>query len=55
MGVVAAKSFCGRCRKDRRKIAKKALALKSISSRDLDGDFLLPRALRKKAPKRKML
>jgi hypothetical protein len=46
-GVVAAKSFCAKCRKKRRQIAKRTLGLKPISSADLSGKFLLPRALRK--------
>jgi hypothetical protein len=46
-GVVAAKSFCATCQKERRQMAKKRLSLKRITSRDLDGKFLLPRGLRK--------
>jgi hypothetical protein len=54
-GVVAAKSFCGQCRKERRQVAKKVLALKPISLRDLDGDFLLPRALRKNRKRKRAI
>lgn len=46
-GVVAMNSFCASCRKERRQIAKKKLGIKRITSDDLDGQFLLPRALRK--------
>lgn len=48
MGVVATKAFCARCRKERQKIAKRTLGLKRISPADFDGNFLLPRVLRKK-------
>lgn len=47
LGVVATQAFCARCRKERRAIAKNQLELKVISERDLDGKFLLPRAMRK--------
>jgi hypothetical protein len=52
-GVVAAMSFCANCRKERQRIAKKELGLKRISPRDLDGKFLLPRALRKNRRRKK--
>jgi hypothetical protein len=52
-GVVAMMSFCASCRKERREIAKKELSLKRITSRDLEGKFLLPRSLRKNRKRRK--
>lgn len=42
-GVVASRGFCGRCRQDRRNIAKAAFDLHPITAADHDGIYLIPR------------
>jgi hypothetical protein len=47
LNVVADKSYCGRCRKDRREIAKREFGLGPLTAKDTEGPYLLPRRLRK--------
>lgn len=47
-GAVASKEYCRRCSRSRKAAVKKALGLRPVSGHDLDGPYLLPRALRKR-------
>jgi hypothetical protein len=48
LGTVASKEFCPRCSAERRGIATRRLELRPVRPEDFDGDYLLPRALRKR-------
>ena len=45
-GAAASRIFCNQCRKERRELAAQFFSLRPISSRDLDGPYLLPRRMR---------
>jgi hypothetical protein len=48
LGVVASRAFCPRCSAERREIAARQLGLRPLRPEDFDGDYLLPRALRRR-------
>ena len=47
--VVASKEFCPRCIAEQRGIAARRLGLRPLRPEDFNGDYLLPRALRRRA------
>jgi hypothetical protein len=47
LGIVAPKEFCPRCSAERRKIAGYRFGPRLVGAEDFDGNYLLPRALRR--------
>jgi hypothetical protein len=49
LGIVSSTDFCPRCSAERHGIAARRLGLRPLRPEDFDGDYLLPRAMRRRA------